>query len=66
MSKYLSAVAVADCVYAVPCNAKQVMRISCNTCEVEQIGPELDGYWKYRSAVAVGDCVYALPDRALQ
>eukprot|EP00971_Amphidinium_carterae_P254352 5049547-Amphidinium_carterae.1 len=59
--KYQSAVAVGDCVYAIPENAKQVLRISCKTGDVQQIGPQLDGDWKYFSAVAVADCVYAAP-----
>jgi len=53
-------------VYGVPGKAKRVLRITCATGEVEQVGPSFKGEFKWlRGAESpVDECMYCMPSNA--
>ena len=53
------------CVYAIPANATQVMKIDCKTLEVTMIGPVMEQRQKfYGGLCAANGCIYGIPQQA--
>jgi len=55
-----------NCLYCLPCHAKQILKIDPSNDETTLVGKEYDGYYKWCNGFPHGDFIYGIPFNANQ